>query len=68
MEKAINKPFMSIKEACTFTGLSQHFLRQGVKDGSIPFLMAGSKYMINVPRLLEKLDRESVAAGGEADG
>ncbi len=64
MEK-YNKPFMSIKEACTFTGLSQAYLRKGVKDGSIPSLKSGVKYLINVPLLLEKLNHASAAGGGD---
>ena len=55
------KPFMTIKEACAFTGLSTYYLRSGVKDGTIPHLMAGSKYLINIHQLMEKLDRESEA-------
>ena len=65
MEKNINKPFMSIKETCIFTGLSQAYLRKGVKDGSVPYIMAGAKYLINVPQLMKRLDRESEAADGK---
>ena len=61
------KPFMSIKEACIYTGLSQCYLRKGIKEGTVPALMSGAKYLINVPRLLEKLDAES-NAGGETHG
>ena len=61
------KPFMSIKEACIYTGLSTCFLRNGVKDGTVPAIRSGAKYLINVPRLLEKLDAES-NAGGETHG
>ncbi len=64
MEK-YNKPFMSIKEACMATGLSQSFLRSGVKDGSVPYIMTGAKYLINVPLLLEKLNHASAAGGGD---
>lgn len=48
-------PFLTIKDACTVTGLSQHFLRQGVRDGSIPHIKSGTVYYINLPALLEKL-------------
>lgn len=48
-------PFMSIKEACQVTGLSQFYLRRGCKDGSIPCIKSGVKYLINVPALLKGL-------------
>lgn len=55
----MNKPFMSIKEACMYTGLSQGYLRKGVNDGTIPAIRSGVKILINVPLLMEKLNRES---------
>lgn len=48
-------PFLNIKDACTVTGLSQHYLRAGCKSGDIPHIKSGSKYLINVPALLHKL-------------
>ena len=35
------KPFMKIKEACAVTGLSQIYLRRGVRDGTIPHIVSG---------------------------
>ena len=60
-EKNDAAPFQRIPAACRITGLSQKYLRAGCKDGSVPHIMAGSVYMVNVPALLRKLD-----AGGEA--
>lgn len=54
-----NAPFLSIKDACAVTGLSQNYLRQGCRDGSIPHICAGAKYLINTVALLEQLDRQS---------
>lgn len=51
-------PFLKIKDACTATGLSQHFLRQGCKDGSVPHVMSGTTYYVNVPALLAKLNAQ----------
>ena len=42
-------PFQKIAEACKTTGLSQYFLRQGCKDGTIPHVKSGGVYYINVP-------------------
>jgi hypothetical protein len=51
-------PFQKIAEACKTTGLSQYFLRQGCKDGTIPHVKSGGVYYINVPALLEALDEQ----------
>lgn len=57
-KKSQNKdaPFQTIPSACAITGLSQKFLRNGCKDGSIPHIKSGTTYYINVPALLRKLE------------
>lgn len=55
-------PFQKIPEASRTTGLSCFYLRNGVRDGTIPFVRSGQTYFINVPKLLRQLD----ADGGEA--
>lgn len=49
-------PFQKIPEACKTTGLSQHFLRKGCRDGSIPCVRSGTTFYVNVPLLIEKLN------------
>lgn len=41
------KKFMSINEMCKTTGLSQHFVRQMIKNKEIPYLKSGNKVLIN---------------------
>jgi len=53
------KRFVKIKEACAITGCSQYYLRKRCRDGSIPCVMSGPVYMINLPALLRMLDEES---------
>jgi len=52
-------PFQKITEACKTTGLSQYFLRQGCKDGTIPHIKSGGVYYSNVPALREKFDEKT---------
>lgn len=52
------QPFQKIADAATITGLSQYFLRQGCRAGSVPHVKSGSVYFINVPALLRKLGVE----------
>ncbi len=59
MNKPTNNPttpFQKIREASQTTGLSQYFLREGCKNGSIPHIKSGGVYFINVPKLLRHLD------------
>lgn len=62
----MNTPFMKLKNASKFTGLSVYFLRKGCRDGSIPHITSGTTYLINLPALLRQLDEQSAqAVGGE---
>ena len=60
-------PFQKIAEACKTTGLSQYFLRQGCKDGTIPHIRSGSTYYINVPELLGQLNTDGATAARHDD-
>lgn len=57
--------FLSIRSAAQATGLSQIFLRAGCRDGSIPHIRAGVKYLVNMPLLLAQLD---AASAGQKEG
>ena len=61
-EKMNTTPFQKIPEACKTTGLSQFFLRQGCKNGTVPHIKSGTTYMINIPALLRQLDAEGETA------
>lgn len=54
-------PFQKFRDASKTTGLSQYFLRQGCKNGTIPHIMSGTTYLVNVPALLRQLDAEGDA-------
>ena len=54
-------PFMKIPTASKVTGLSQYFLCRGCRDGSIPHIMSGTVYLVNVPALLRKLNADGGA-------
>ena len=57
-------PFQSVTDAAKTTGLSTFFLRRGLRDGTIPHIKSGNKYLINIPRLLEVLNAAPAYAGG----
>lgn len=54
-------PFQKIPTASKTTGLSQYYLRNGCKDGTVPHVKSGTTYFINVPALLEKLGADGGA-------
>ena len=49
-------PFLSINQAVKATGISSYSLRRGCKDGTIPHIKVGDKYLINYHKLLERDD------------
>ena len=57
-ERNDNAPFQRIPAACRITGLSQHYLREGCKAGTVPHVKAGGTYMVNIPALLRQLGAE----------
>ena len=51
----IGTPYKNILETSVVSGLSQSYLRKGCKDGTIPHIRIGAKYMINIPALFDQL-------------
>lgn len=58
-------PFATIAAAARRTGLSQYYLRERARSGSIPVLRSGTAYMICIPKLLEQLEREVLEHAGQ---
>ena len=54
-----SKRFLTIMETAEQTGLSVHYIRQGIRNGWIPFIRCGNKAMINFPKLIAILDKAS---------
>lgn len=48
------KKFMSIKDAATYSGLSQFYIRNRCKNGTIPHRMMGKKYMVDYEEFIER--------------
>lgn len=48
-------PFLKIGDAVRATGLSAYYLRRGCRNGTIPHIMSGTVYLVNVPALLKQL-------------
>lgn len=49
------KVFMTIREVARTGILSEHAIRQMVKAGQVPHIMAGNRVLINYPKFMEQL-------------
>ena len=45
--------YHSIRETARITGLAEYNLRNRLKDGRLPGLYSGRKFLVNVPSLLK---------------
>ena len=50
-------PFQTIREAVRLTGLSERYVRRLYHEGKLPHVMSGNRVLVNVPKLMEMLDR-----------
>ncbi|NDO18607.1 helix-turn-helix domain-containing protein [Lachnospiraceae bacterium MD329] len=41
------KLYLSVKEAAEYTGISEYYIRKYIKDGKIPYVETGVKFLIN---------------------
>ena len=57
--------FMTIRETAATGILSEHHLRLMVKRGELPGIYAGSRFKVNYPLLVEKLNRDSMEVKAE---
>ena len=53
--QSIGTPYKTILEAAAASGLSQSYLRKGCRDGSIPHIRIGTKFIVNIPALYDQL-------------
>lgn len=58
-------PFQTIPQASKTTGLSQFYFRKGCKEGTVPHVLSGTTYYIDVPTLLERLRAQTAAKPGK---
>lgn len=53
--------FLTIRQTAATRILSEHYLRLLEKQGRLPGIRSGNRFLVNVPLLVEQLDRESLA-------
>ena len=52
----------TINKAAEIMGLSKHFIRQKAVNGEIVCIRAGNKYLINIDKLIEYLNKGDLSA------
>ncbi len=50
-------PFLTIREAVKLIGLSERYVRKLHHEGKLPHVMSGNRALVNVPKLMEMMDR-----------
>ena len=65
---ASDKMFCSIREAARIVGVSHDRLRAWQKAGELPGFYSGSRYYVNFPRFLEKLEAGEIGARPQRSG
>ena len=53
--------FLTIRQVARTGLISEHFLRLLETEGRLPGIYAGNRKLVNVPLLVEQLNRESAA-------
>ena len=62
----MDQKFLTIRQTAETGILSEHHLRLLEKQRRLPGVRSGKRFLVNVPMLVEQLDRESLAqAGGQ---
>lgn len=56
--------YHSIRETARITGLAEYNLRNRLKDGRLPGLYSGRKFLVNVPSLLKLVALEEEQRNG----
>lgn len=52
---------LTIKETSKRTGLAEHYIRRLVWENKVVFVKAGQKYLINLEKLIERLNEGETA-------
>lgn len=56
----ISKPILvSSKEAAQASGMSEWYVKQGIKAHTIPHVRCGRRVLVNLPLFLESLNKQS---------
>ena len=61
-------PFQTIPNAARLTGLSMYYLRKGCREGTVPHIMSGRIYKVDIPALLDQLRRKEVTSKATRTG
>ena len=62
------KLFMSVRELARASGISEAYIRKGVKEGAIPVIWTGNRANINVRLFLAQMDAASQKGAENNDG
>ncbi len=56
----MDQKFLTIRQTAATGILSEHHLRMMEKQGKLPGIRSGNRFLVNTALLIEQLDRESL--------
>lgn len=59
--KNVDRKFLTIRQTAATGILTEHHLRLLEKQGKLPGVRSGNRFLVNVPILVELLNQESLA-------
>ncbi len=59
-EMIIIPTMLTIKDTAKRTNLPEHFIRKLCWENKIAYCMAGNKYLVNLEKLVDYLNRETI--------
>ena len=57
--KVVDQKFLTIRQTAATGILSEHHLRMMEKQGRLPGVRSGNRFLVNTTLLIEQLDQES---------
>lgn len=57
-----NDAFQTIRQIAKSSPLSEHYLRNRLKENRLPGFYTGTRFIVDVPALMDMLHRESLEA------
>ncbi len=66
MQSRTSTTFVPIRRAAASLGVPIAWLRREAESGNVPAIRAGARWLVNIEKARDTLDRRTVAEGGRA--
>ena len=59
-----DRPYKTVREVVALSGFSEHYIRDGIRAGRIPYVKCGKAFKIPYQLFMEQMEREARMNGG----